>query len=109
MGHLFNHCPFVDGRLRQLLREEVMNTHQYVLPTTTTIVPNVSVLGSQAMNPNIGHTTIPINYSTIWSQLVTTIILGRTSMLPTSTYPMWYNVIPLFVPLNLSLYPPYPT
>jgi hypothetical protein len=109
MGHLFNHCPFVDGRLRQLLREEVMNTHQYVLPTTTTIVPNVSVLGSQAMNPNIGHTTIPINYSTISSQLVTTIILGRTSMLPTSTYPMWYNVIPLFVPLNLSLYPPYPT
>jgi hypothetical protein len=29
-------------------------------------------------------------------------------MLPTSTYLMWYNVIPLFVPLDLSLYPTYP-
>jgi len=28
-------------------------------------------------------------------------------MLPTSTYPMWYNVIPPFVPLDLSLYPAY--
>ncbi len=29
-------------------------------------------------------------------------------MLPTSTYPMWYNVIPFFVPLDPSLYPTYP-
>jgi hypothetical protein len=29
-------------------------------------------------------------------------------MLPTSTYPMWFNVIPPFVPLDLSLYPTYP-
>jgi hypothetical protein len=29
-------------------------------------------------------------------------------VLPTSTYPMWYNVIPPFVPLNPSLYPTYP-
>jgi hypothetical protein len=25
-------------------------------------------------------------------------------MLPTSTYPMWYNVLPPFVPLDLNLY-----
>jgi hypothetical protein len=30
-------------------------------------------------------------------------------MLPTSTYPTWYNVIPLFVPLDFSSYPTYPT
>jgi hypothetical protein len=30
-------------------------------------------------------------------------------MLPTSTYPMWYNVIHLFVLLNLNLYPTYQT
>jgi hypothetical protein len=64
MGHLFNHCPFVDDRLRQLLREEVMNTYQHVLPTTIITIPNVSILGIQAMNPNIVHTTIPINYLT---------------------------------------------
>jgi hypothetical protein len=30
-------------------------------------------------------------------------------MLPISTYPMWYNVIPFFVPLDLTLYPTCPT
>ncbi len=62
VGHLFNHYPFVDDRLRQLLKEEVMNVHQPILPNNTTIIPNVFVLGTQAMNPIIGHTTIPVNY-----------------------------------------------
>jgi len=65
-----------------------MNVHQHVLPTTTIIVPNVSILGTQAMNPSIVHTTIPINYQTTWSQPITPIVLSKTSMLPTSTYPM---------------------
>jgi hypothetical protein len=34
-----------------------MNVHQPIFPTITTIVPNVSILGTQAMNPSIGHTT----------------------------------------------------
>jgi hypothetical protein len=62
MGHLLNCCPLVDDRLRQLLWEEVMNVHKPILPTTTTIVPNVFVLGAQAVNPNIGHIIVPINY-----------------------------------------------
>jgi hypothetical protein len=41
-----------------------MNTHQLVFPTTTIAVPNVFVLGTQAMNPNISHMAIPINYQT---------------------------------------------
>ncbi len=61
-GHMFNHCPFVDDRLRKLLREEVMNTHKPVFPTTTIAIPNVFVLGTQAMNPSIVHTTIHVNY-----------------------------------------------
>jgi hypothetical protein len=59
---MFNCCPFVDDRLRQLLKEEVMNAHQHVFPTTTTIVPNVSILGTQAMNPNIGHMIVLVSY-----------------------------------------------
>jgi hypothetical protein len=39
-----------------------MNTHQPILPTTTTIVPNVFVLGTQAMNPSIGHIVVLVNY-----------------------------------------------
>jgi hypothetical protein len=41
--HIFNRCPFVDDRLKQLLKEEVMNIHQHVLPTTIIVVPNVSI------------------------------------------------------------------
>jgi hypothetical protein len=42
--HLFNCCPFVDDKLRQLFRE-VMNIHQLIIPTTIIVVPNVSILG----------------------------------------------------------------
>jgi hypothetical protein len=59
---MFKHCPFVDDKLKQLLNEEVMNVHQHVLPTTTTKIPNTSVLGTQAMNLSIGHMIVPINY-----------------------------------------------
>jgi hypothetical protein len=41
-----------------------MNIHQHVLPITTTTIPNVSILGTQAMNPSIGHMVVPINYQT---------------------------------------------
>jgi hypothetical protein len=44
-----------------------MNVHQLVLPTTTIAVPNVFILRTQAMNLNIGHTIVPINYQTTWS------------------------------------------
>jgi hypothetical protein len=86
-----------------------MNIHQHVLPTTTIVIPNVTILWTQTMNPNIGHIIIHVNYQTTWSQRAIPIIPSQTSMLPTSTYPMWYNIIPPFVPLDPSLYPIYPT
>jgi hypothetical protein len=72
-----------------------MNTHQLVFPTIIIAVSNVFVLWIQTMNLNIGHMAILVNYQTTWSQPVTPIVLGKTSMLPSSTYPMWYNVYPL--------------
>jgi hypothetical protein len=62
MGHLFNYCSFIDDRLRQLFREEVMNVHQHVLRTTTIVEPNVSILRIPAMNLSIVHITIHVNY-----------------------------------------------
>ncbi len=62
MGHMFNCCPFVDDRLRKLFKEVVINVHQPIFPTTTIVIRNVFVLGTQAMNPNIVHTIVPINY-----------------------------------------------
>jgi len=61
-----------------------MNVHQPILPTTTTIVPNVFVLGTQAMNLSTSYTTSPVNYQITWSQLVTPIVLGKISMSPIS-------------------------
>jgi hypothetical protein len=62
VGHLFNHCPFVDDKLKQLLSEDVMNVHQPILPTTTIVVPNVFILETQTMNLNMGHMTIFVIY-----------------------------------------------
>ncbi len=62
MGYLFNYYLFVDDRLKQLFREEVMNAYKLVLPATIITVPNVSILGTQAMNPSIAHTIVLINY-----------------------------------------------
>ncbi len=86
----------------------MMNLHQPILPNPTIVVLNVFILGTQAMNPNIGYTTLFVNYQTTWSQPITPIIPSKINALPSSTYPMWCNVIPRFVPLNLSLYLAYP-
>jgi hypothetical protein len=82
----------------------MMNVHQNVLINTTTLIHNVFLLGTQTMNPSIGYTIILVNYQITRPQLVTPIVRIKNSMLPTSTYPMWYNVIPPFMPLNPSLY-----
>ncbi len=54
------------------------------------------------MNPSIVHTLVLVNYQTTWSQPITPIVPSKTNMLPTSTYPMWYNVISPFVALDLG-------
>jgi hypothetical protein len=41
-----------------------MNVHQLVLPTTITIIPNVFILRTQAMNPSISHIIVHVNYQT---------------------------------------------
>jgi hypothetical protein len=61
-GHMFSCCPFVDDKLRHLLRVEAMNVHQPILPTIIIAIPNVFILGTQAMNLSIVHTMVLINY-----------------------------------------------
>ncbi len=40
----------------------MVNVHQPVIPTTTTILPNVFVLGDQPLNLSVGHMAIPISH-----------------------------------------------
>jgi len=108
MGHQFKHCPFVDDRLIQLLKNEVMNVHQLIIPITTIISPNALMQRIQIMNPSFGHETILVSYQLASKSLVTPFVPSRTNVLPTFTYPMWYNVIPLYILLD-NVYPTYPT
>jgi hypothetical protein len=85
-----------------------MNVHQHIIPTITTILPNVHVPIIKAMKFSIGHTIVLVSYQQTWQPLVTPFVLGKTNVLLTSTYPTWYNVIPLYILLNLNLYPTYP-
>ncbi len=41
-----------------------MNAHQPIFPTIKVAIANLSILGTQTMNPSIGHTIVPINYQT---------------------------------------------
>ncbi len=66
------------------------------------------IQGIQVTNPSIGHTTIHVSYQSTWQPNVTPFVPSKTNVLFTSTYPMWYNVIPLYVPLDPNLYPTYP-
>jgi hypothetical protein len=59
---MFSCCPFVDDKLRQSFKVEVMNVHQPILPTIIITIPNVFILGTQAMNLSIVHTMVFINY-----------------------------------------------
>jgi hypothetical protein len=67
----------------------------------------VLIQGIEITNPNIGHTTIHVNYQSTSQPHVTPFVPSKTNVLLECTYPMWYNVIPLYVPLYPSLYPTY--
>jgi hypothetical protein len=39
-----------------------MNVHQPIFPTTIIVVPNVFILGIQAMNFSMAHMVVLVNY-----------------------------------------------
>lgn len=94
VGHRFKHCPFVDDTWIELLRYEVMNIHQLVVPITTIILPNVIVQGIQVMNSSFGHMAILVNYQPTNQPPITPFVLSKINLLHTFTYPMWCTVIP---------------
>ncbi len=69
VGDEHKHCPFVDDKLRQLLKDEGMNVHQPIIPTTTTKLPNIPMQGTQAMHLNFSHIAILVSYQLAWQPL----------------------------------------
>jgi len=48
----------------------------------------------------VTHPT-PINQHLGWQQPLTPLIIGQSKVVP---YPMWYNTIPHFIPMNPNMY-----
>jgi hypothetical protein len=46
----------------------------------------------------------PINQNQGWQQLVTPLIAKQLRVIP---YPMWYSVVPPFIPVDLNMYSMY--
>jgi len=86
-----------------------MSFHQLVLPTTTIVLPNVLVQQIQVMNSSFGHMAIFVNYQPTKQPPITPFVPNKTNVVPTFTYPMWYNVIPPYILSNPSLYLAYLT
>jgi hypothetical protein len=47
---------------------------------------------------------IPISQHLSWSQPITPLIAGQPKIVP---YPMWYNIVPSFVPMDFNVYSMY--
>jgi hypothetical protein len=60
--------------------------HQPIIPTITTTLPNVYVLGNQPMNLSIGHMVVLVSHQLNLWPLVTPFVLRNISTLPISTY-----------------------
>jgi hypothetical protein len=89
VGHEFKHCPFFNDKLKQLLKDEVMNIHHHVSPSATIILFNAPIPGIQVvMHPSLGNMVVLINYQLAWQPLVTPFVPSRNNAFTTSTYPM---------------------
>jgi hypothetical protein len=71
-----------------------------VVPSTQ--VTHVGVLVQQILpQPNLVTNPIPINQHLRRPQLITPLIIEQPK---TVLYPMWYSIVPSFVPMDLSMY-----
>jgi hypothetical protein len=98
-----NHCPFVDNKLKQLLKEELITSLQHVIPSTLVTHVGVHVQQIQPQSNLVINPTL-VNQHLSWQQLVTPLIVRQPRAIPHPPYPMWYNTIPPFDPNMYSMY-----
>jgi hypothetical protein len=63
-----------------------MNVHQLVILTTTILLPDLCILGTQTTYFSIGHVAIHVNYQLTSQQPITLVVPSKTIILLTSTY-----------------------
>jgi hypothetical protein len=74
-----------------------------MVPNTPTTHVDVPIQQTQ-IQPSLIANPIPVNQHVGWSQLVTPLIARQPRTVP---HPMWYNIVPSFVPMDPNLYPMY--
>jgi hypothetical protein len=89
VGHEFKHYPFFNDKLKQLLKDEVMNIYHPISPSATIRLFNAPIQGTQmVMHPSLGNMVVLINYQLTWQPLVTPFVPSQNNVFATSTYPM---------------------
>jgi len=103
VGHEFKNCPFVDDKLKRLMREELKTSLQPMVPNTPTthVVEHVQQTHTQ---PSLVTNRILVSQHSDWLQLVTPLIARQPKII---LYHMWYNTITSFVLMDFNMYSMY--
>jgi len=103
VGHEFKNCPFVDDKLKRLMKEEFKTSLQIVVPSTLATHVGVPIEQNQIQPGLVTNLTL-VNQHLGWPQLVTPWIAWQPINVP---YLMWYNTIPSFVLMDPNMYSMY--
>ncbi len=103
IGHEFKNYPFVDDKLKWLLREEFITSLSHVTMNTPTIHVGVFVPQIQSQSSLVIHPTL-INQHLNWQQSITPLITWQPRVMPYPPNLMWYNTIPPFIPMDHDMY-----
>jgi hypothetical protein len=88
------------------MKKKLIIALQPIVPSTPAI--HIGVL-MQQLRPQLSlvNNSISVNQHPSWQQLVTPLIARQPRVVPYPPYPMWYNILPSFVPMDLYMYPTY--
>jgi len=102
VAHDFKDCPFVDDKLKLLMKEELTTSLHPIVPNT--LSTHVGVPMQQLWpQPGLVNSSTPISQQLGWQQPITPLIARQPKVVPYPPYPIWYNILPSFVPMDLNM------
>jgi hypothetical protein len=96
----------VDDKLKRLMKEELITSLPHVMMSIPAIYVGVIMPQIRSQSSLVTHPT-PISQHLGWQQRVTLLISRQTKDVLYPPYPMWYNTLPPFVPMDPNMYSMY--
>ncbi len=93
----------MDDKFKQLMRKELITYLQPIVSNTSTTHFGVHVQQLKPQSSLVTNLT-SVNQQLGWQQPITSLIIGQPKVVPYPPYPMWYNSIPSFVPMDHNMY-----